>query len=160
MIHLKNEGWVQDEKTVFIFDEAQRSYRDEKLWHIFFKSIHDFKNCRVIIFASYGSPTSLFTDGGTPIPIINAKKITLRAIEHDDKLPAAGLLFTRTELDDLVKRYSPPPLAFHQSFFDDLFHLTQGHVGAITDFIKVILAHDVGPLIDLSNNLTSFSVVS
>ena len=32
---------------------------------------------------------------------------------------------------------------FDTPFFDGLFDLTNGHVGAIVDFIKIILADDV-----------------
>ena len=56
--YLKGKGWVQGEKTVFIFDEAQLSYRDMALWVSFFKSMHFNRDRRAIVFASYGSPSS------------------------------------------------------------------------------------------------------
>ena len=131
-------------KTVFIFDEAQITYGDSDLWNNFFKSIHDYPLCRAIIFASYGSPTTRFTIQGLLILIHDRKRVTLRAIQHDDNLPAAGVLFTRKEFNDLVAvMYPSPEYVFDASFFDSLFNLTEGHVGAIVDFMRVILSDDV-----------------
>lgn len=141
---LERLGWVKENKSVIIFDEAQVSYGDADLWNNFFKSIHEYPFCRVIIFASYGSPTIQIKIRGTPIIIPDKQKVTLRAIRHNDNLPAAGLLFTRTEFNDLVSvMYSPPEYVFDISFFDNLFNLTEGHIGAITDFIRIILADNV-----------------
>ena len=33
------EGWVQGDKTVFIFDDVQATYEDSDLWREFFKEI-------------------------------------------------------------------------------------------------------------------------
>ena len=108
-MQLKLRGWVVQKKTVFIFDEAQTSYGDPDLWNNFFKSIHEYPHCRSIIFASYGSTTTRFTIRGTPILIPDRKRVTLRAIQHDDNLPAAGVLFTRKEFNDLVAVMYPSP---------------------------------------------------
>ncbi len=141
---LKRRGWVEQNETVFIFDEAQVSYGDADLWNNFFKSIHEYPRCRAIIFASYGSPTTRIKIRGTSIFIPDQRRVTLRAIQHEDNLPAAGLLFTRMEFNDLVSvMYPSPEYAFDTSFFDSLFNLTEGHVGAIVDFIGIILADDV-----------------
>src|ERR1700742_2120354 len=56
--YLERKGWIQMERTVFIFDEAQLSYTDWDLWIGFLKSMHDFKDRRAIAFVSYGSPAS------------------------------------------------------------------------------------------------------
>ena len=86
----------------------------------------------------------MFEIQGTPIIIPDQQRVTLRAIRHDDNLPAAGLLFTRMEFNDLVSvMYPSSEYAFDISFFDSLFNVTEGHVGAIIDFIRVILADDV-----------------
>lgn len=141
---LKRLGWVEQNKTVFIFDEAQVSYGDSDLWNNFFKSIHEYPRCRAIIFASYGSPTAPITIRGTSILIHDVRRVTLRAIQHDDNLPVAGVLFTRKEFNDLVAvMYPSPEYVFDASFFDSLFNLTEGHVGAIVDFMQIILSDDV-----------------
>jgi hypothetical protein len=143
-IELQRRGWVEENKSVIILDEAQVSYSDADLWKNFFKSIHEYPFCRVIIFASYGNPTTQIEIRGTPIIIPDKQRVTLRAIRHNDNLPAAGLLFTRTEFNDLVSvMYSPPEYVFDISFFDSLFNLTEGHIGAITDFIRIILTDNV-----------------
>ena len=138
---------LRDEKkpTVFIFDEAQVSYDDTVLWNNFFKSIHEYPLVRAILFASYGSPTTCITLRDTIAMIIpDRQRITLRAIRQEDGLPAAGLLFTRMEFNDLVSvMYPSSEYAFDISFFDNLFDITEGHVGAIVDFMRIILAHDV-----------------
>ena len=133
--------------TVFIFDEAQLTYVDGDLWSRFFKSMRDHKNRRAIIFTSFGSPSSRITIAGFPIHLSDHQRVTLRAVQHDDNLPPVGLFFTRTEFNDLVSlRYPSANYPFHTSFLDRIFDITNGHVGAIVDFIGTILAHDVSPL--------------
>jgi hypothetical protein len=139
------KGWVQHAKTVFVFDEAQASYEDGDLWNNFFKSIQNYHNCRAIVFASYGSASSRLIILGTPIDIMDAQRVTLRALQHKDDLPPVGLFFTRMEFDDLVsKLYPSTKYRFDTSFFNALFDLTEGHVGAIHGFMTIILGHEVG----------------
>lgn len=150
------KGWVKGNNTVFVFDEAQLSYCDGDLWNNFFKAIDqdvdpsdpNDENIRAIIFASYGSPTTRFTIEGTPIVLDDAQRVTLRSIQHDDDLPPIGLFFSQAEFGDLVsKRYPSSNFSFHASFFDRVYDLTQGHIGAVKDLIKVVLAHSVSPLL-------------
>ena len=85
---------------------------------------------------------------GGPIIIPDERRVTLRAIQQEDSLPPAGLLFSRVEFDNLVSTmYPSPKYSFDKSFFDELFDLTDGHVGAITDFMRIIPAHEVGPIL-------------
>ena len=144
--YLKQQGWDELNKTVFIFDQAQETYNDPTLWNAFFKSMHDFRNCRAIIFASYGSPTLRFNIGPYLMIIPHFQRVTLRHIDHKDDLPPVGLLFTRSEFDDLVAmQYPPPNFCFDLSFFDGVFGITNGHVGAIQCFINIVVADDVSP---------------
>jgi len=77
--------------------------------------------------------------------IMDAQRVTLRAVEHKDNLPPVGLFFTRMEFDDLVsKLYPSTEYRFDASFFNALFDLTEGHVGAIHGFMTIILGHEVG----------------
>ena len=153
------KGWIENQKSVFIFDEAQLSYVDGEFWNNFFKSIHIYSNCRAIAFMSYGSPATRIMIQGTPIIIPDERRVTLRAIQHKDGLPCAGLFFSRVEFDNLVSTmYPSPKYLFDKSFFDGLFDLTDGHVGAITEFIHIILAHEVGPVFpDPCHDLKSYS---
>jgi len=152
-VYLQEEGWVPGKKTVFIFDEAQLTYGDFYLWGEFFKNLGGHNDLFAIAFASYGSPTS--HQGGetsdsdleiqsTPFVLSDSQRVTLRPIDHGDGSNAVGLLFNRTEFDDLVgKRYPPSEFPFDPSLFDGVFDLTGGHVGAILDFLNIIIAHDV-----------------
>ena len=140
--YLEALGWVKLEQTVFIFDEAQLSYRDGALWNNFFKSMTRFKQRRAIAFASYGSPSSHVTIAGTPIFIEDAQRVTLRPIQHDDDIAPVGLFFTRTEFDDVIRNeYRMNRL--DSSFLNNVFDLTGGHVGAFLDLIKIIVNHNV-----------------
>ena len=52
--------------------------------------------------------------------------------------------FTRSEFDDLVIRHYPSSkFCFHSSFLEAVFNITNGHVGAIHNFINIIIADDV-----------------
>jgi hypothetical protein len=137
--------WNRSEKTVFIFDDAQVTYNDVGLWNNLFKGIKDyFPYRRAIAFASYGSPSLVFTIKGTPNFVADTARVSLLPTAHDDNLPAAGLLFTRAEFDELVsKQYSSPEYYFDPSFFDMVFRITEGHVGAMSSFIKIILESNV-----------------
>jgi hypothetical protein len=150
--YLQHEkGWVQGEKTVFIFDEAQLSYEDIDLWGEFFKNIESYDDLFAIAFASYGSPTSSLSSPNSspriqfiPFSVSDTQRVTLRPIDHGDGLDPVGLLFSRMEFDELVsKQFSSPEHYFHSSFLDEVFNLSGGHVGAIHDFVRIIMAHDV-----------------
>ena len=130
---------------VFIFDEAQVTYNDGNLWNDFFKSINQYPCCCVIVFTSYGNPsTRISTKQGISMIIPNQQRVTLCPIQHMDNLPAVGLFFTQMEFDNLVSLlYPSPDYFFDVSFLNALFNITQGHVGAIIDFIWIILTDDV-----------------
>ena len=79
----------------------------------------------------------------TQFLVDDSQRVTLRPIDSDG-LGAVGLLFSRKEFDDLVcKKFPSRDYHFHPSFFNAVFNLTDGHVGAIHDFVKIIAAHDV-----------------
>ena len=73
----EQKGWISTEDTVFIFDEAQGSYKDVELRNDLFKCIHGYPDRRAIAFASYGSP-SLFIDiQGTRIFVAFRARVSL-----------------------------------------------------------------------------------
>ena len=140
----KQKGWIPKENTVFIFDEAQESYKDGELWNDLFKCIHDYPERRAIAFASYGSPSSITKMQGTPIFVTPRARIGLLPITDEDNLPAAGLLFSHIEFDELVsKHFSDPEHHFHPSILEMVFKITDGHVGAIYSILHIILGSDV-----------------
>ena len=152
----QKKSWVQGKKTIFIFDEAQFSYEDSSLWGEFFKELPNYDDQFAIAFASYGSPTSSVNLGNgsstsvsnfgtqsTPFSVDDWQRVTLCPIDSDG-IGAVGLLFSRMEFDDLVcKKFPSPDYYFHSSFFDAVFNLTDGHAGAIRDFVNTIAGLDV-----------------
>ena len=72
------------------------------------------------------------------------KRVTLEALDHGDDLQSAGLLFNQEEIGDLVHRkYPSSRFVFEPSFFDTLFNISDGHVGAFCDFVRAICGHGV-----------------
>lgn len=141
--YLKHEKhWVEGKNTVFIFDEAQMSYTDGALWSDFFKCMRDHLDRRAIAFASFGSASSIILIQGTPVFIADEARITMLPMAHDD-LPPVGLFFNQAEFDELVQQYPSPEYHFHPSFLQTVFRITQGHVGAMCDVIKIVLSYDV-----------------
>jgi len=140
----KRKGWIPGEDTVFIFDEAQVFNKDVELWNELFQCIHDYPDRRAIAFASYGSSSSLIDIQGIPIFIPSAARVSLLPTAHEDNLPAAGLLFTPAEFNELVsKQYPDPEHHFDRFFLDMVFAITQGHVGAVYSFLNIILGSNV-----------------
>ena len=73
--------------------------------------------------------------------LMDKQRVTLRAIDHFDGLPAVGLLLSQEEMAGLVSvRYSSHHY-FDPSFFDSVFQITGGHIGAICDFLEIVAAH-------------------
>jgi len=145
---LGHMGWVRDQQAVFIFDEAQLTYRDGDLWGNFFKAILLYSKCRAIAFASYGSPASRVNMAGTPFFIMDTQRITLRPTQHDDDIAPVGLLFTQPEFDQLVAKLYPGN-RFHTSLLSHAFEITGGHIGALCDLFNIILSHRVCMLLML-----------
>ena len=147
----QDHGLDYRNETVFIFDEAQSTYTDTNLWNDLFKCINNYPQFRVILFSRYGSPTTRYDIvQGTPIIIPDQQRVSLRHIEHGDNLPAVGLFFTRTEFDKLVSTLYTPESSFDPSFLNTLFDITSGHVGAIIDFMRIVLADDVRGILCIS----------
>jgi hypothetical protein len=140
----RRKRWVLEKKTVFIFNDAQMSYNDRQLWNDFFKTMHGYDKRRAIAFTSYGSPTSRVCKQGTPLEWSDGQTMILRPLHHGDGLPPVGLLFSREEFDDLISKHYPSQgYYFDSSFFDSVFSLTGGHVGAVLGFMMAIVSHDV-----------------
>ena len=140
----ERKGWIPGEDMVFIFDEAQMSYKDGELWNELFKGIHECRDLRAIAFASYGSPSPSIDIAGTPIFVPSEARVSLLPTAHNDNLPAAGLLFTPAQFDELVsKQYPDSEYHFHPSFLDTVYEITEGHVGAIYSFLNIILGSEV-----------------
>ena len=139
------KNMVAGDGSVLVFDEAQSTYWDSGLWNSLFKPIIA-KECenRAIVFASYGSATSAPGIAGTNMIIPLRNKVTLRPIDHHDQTKPIGLFLTHTEFLDFVRtRYPSNRCKFDTTFFEWTFNVTAGHVGAITDLLRMISAQTV-----------------
>ena len=132
---------VPGDGTIIILDEAQASYWDGGLWQSLFKQICS-KECdnRAIVFTSRGSPTSVAEEemAHTPVPIPLRNKVTLRPIDHKDGTTPIGLFLTHSEFDSFVEKLSKtlPFASFDETFYDWVYNVTAGHVGAARDVIN------------------------
>jgi hypothetical protein len=133
--------WDFDEGSVLIVDEAQTSYWDYDFWsHI--KAMGPQSLYRIITFASYGSvgPNTFDPSAHYIVPI---QSLGLRPFDHGDGV-AVGLLLTRSELDDFAQKRNRGH-RFDTSFFDCIFDLSNGHIGACEELMRVVCVHSVCP---------------
>lgn len=75
--YLEKKGWALDRNTLFIFDDAQASFKDTYLWGHFFKSVHQWNNLWATAFSSYGTPSPRISVPGMLIQWNNSQKVTL-----------------------------------------------------------------------------------
>jgi hypothetical protein len=152
---LTKKGFNNNGPNIIIIDEAQLTYWDSAFWNSFLKQITPTSSNRVILFASYGSPTGTVTAEGT-LMIPDRYRIDLRPINHGDGVTPAGLFLTTDEFADVVgKRY--PTGRFEKDFLDYVLRVTAGHVGAVTDLLGIVYGHDVSLRIKLQHSLTIIS---
>ena len=156
-----------DENTVVIIDEGQTTYKNTGFWALL-KQMDNSTKFRIIIFTSYGSGTSNLPGSdsapgsdaaSTPFPLDDRQQVSLRPVEHPDGLPSAGLYLREDEFTIYISEKSYQQ-TFDEEFLKMIFHIASGHVGAITEVLQIISAHEVR-LWDASNHcLITFSVLS
>jgi hypothetical protein len=88
---------------------------------------------------------------GTLIDLNDMQRVTLKAIPYNDNLPPVGLCFTEDEMDELISVLCPGRHYFHERFFRSLLLATGGHVGALCDFMRIIVVCSASDLDDQSN---------
>ena len=143
----ENEKVRTIDDTVLILDEAQTTYEDKDFWTRFKNP--DFEKMRVVAFASHGSSGHTGPNNLSPIWIASEQRVGLARLDCGDG-NLVGLLFTRDELDALVKlRFHDK--GFSDSFIDAVFDMTNGHVGACEDLMRTVVAHEVMNPFLLSN---------
>jgi len=129
-----------------IIDEGQSSYWDQGFYMEFIKYIEPYVPCRVVIFVGYGSVTNQvdFEGGGTydttPIVIPPCQRITLRPSD-DNPL---GLLLGQDEYQEMYEKFYPP-IQLEDELRRSIYHITDGHAGAIHDLFILISRHEVRP---------------
>jgi hypothetical protein len=128
--------------NIIIIDEAQLTYWDIEFWINFLKPIAPSSSDRIILFASYGSPTGYVTEEGALAYIPDHRRVSLWPVDHKDGITPAGLFLTAEEFTDVVvKAYPTGP--FEEDFLDYVLLFTAGHVGAVTDLLAAVRAHSV-----------------
>ena len=138
--------------NTIIIDEAQLTYWDTGLWNDFLKYITKESQDRVILFASYGSPTFRVSAEGTSMILPKFNRIGLRPEDHKDGIAPAGLLLTREEFTEMVGRVNQAGI-LADDFLDYVFRVTAGHTGAVVDLLRAVLAHDVSLRVQLQHSL-------
>lgn len=128
-----------DGVAFLLFDEGQDSYDDHLLWNGFLKGVGDgfYHRYRVILFCSYGSPSSrpVPHDIGKPLELRDAARISLWPREQ--LKGSIGILLKRSEFDEVVSRFERR-LNLHPDLLDLIFDWTVGHAGAVIEMLRMI----------------------
>lgn len=130
-----------NKELVFLFDEAQQSYSDLKLWLGFIKT----QSCatsgpRICLFSSYGSPATGPTHnphGSTPIHFGASKRVSI-SVSSNPLAPNIGLFYSKEEFNDVIRLRCADPiqkLAIDPAASDYLYSITNGHPGAVTSLL-------------------------
>lgn len=140
--------FVMDGQYALILDEGQQTYLDIGLWLdlIKYQSGRNF-GPMICVFTCYGSPTAgpdSMNTSGSPLAWLGPAQrvsITPSAIKHS---PNIALFYSRTEFDDVVRRYCSqedenPRLNLDTTAQDYLFNLTNGHPGAVRGMLDMLL---------------------
>lgn len=146
------DKYKPDGPNVIIIDEAQLTYWDTGFWNSFLKMIIPENLDRVILFASYGSPSGRISVEGTPMVVEDHCRVSLQPVDHGDGIPPAGLLLMPDEFADMVGR-SFPTERFEADFLRYVFRVTAGHTGAVRDLLRIVMADDVSLHIKLQHSL-------
>jgi len=141
---IKTFPFTDRANTYLLFDNGQNTYWDGELWEYFFKDdiVLRGRGPFVILFCSYGSPTSrpVHYDCGTPLTLVRCARMTLRAdtCHHADHGPI-GLLLSRPEFEEVIYRFKGPycvAVCLDDDLRELLFDWTLGHVGAVVDILS------------------------
>jgi hypothetical protein len=128
----------RDSIAFLLFDDGQDTYCDPYLWNSFIKEVGDGKYpyYRVVMFCSYGSPSSqpVSYKIGTPPILHAAARISLRPVEGGSSI---GILLQWSEFLEVVSR-SERPLNVHPDLLSMVFDWTVGHVGAVVELLRQI----------------------
>ena len=136
-LRIADPAFPRQSITFLLIDEGQDTYSDPIFWNSFIKEVGDgiYPYYRVILFCSYGSPSShpVDYDIGSP-PVLRATaRISLWPVEG--KSP--GILLQWSEFVEVVS-LSERPLNVHPDLLNLIFDWTVGHVGAVIELLRLI----------------------
>ena len=154
LVKKRNKGFSSPEQdscdlssdTVILVDEAQKSYTDEVLWNTVLKErqattcVYNFRLC---LFCSYGNPnTGLDETFFTPVNLSHGKRISLTPQSLQGS-PSIGLFYDKEEFKDAVSRLlafqCPEEFSFDEDAQDYIFTLSNGHPGAVSSIVNILL---------------------
>lgn len=101
-----NSDNLLEKDLVFLFDEAQQSYSDLKLWLGIIKT----QSCstsgpRICLFSSYGSPATgptQYPHGSTPIHFGASQRVSI-SVSSNPYAPNIGLFYNKEESNDVIR---------------------------------------------------------
>jgi hypothetical protein len=125
-----------------LFDEGQESYEDRPFWNDFIKRVCDghYHLYRIVLFCSYGSPTSRPVPhrAGTPLTSIVLRDTARISLWPRNGIEGSiGILLNRSEFNDVVSRIERP-INLHPDLLDLIFAWTVGHAGAVVAILETI----------------------
>jgi hypothetical protein len=131
----QNDWWRM--QVLLIIDEAQGSYEYISLWNDLIKGLSPTSGPLIALFSSYGSPSNLpLGDARTPTPIYFRPDQRI-SIRRSSQNPNLALLFSQTELSDVVERVCKFHSRHGQAFLlspeliDYVWKITNGHPAGV-----------------------------
>ncbi len=137
-------GNLINSNVVFLFDEAQQSYHDSRLWLGLIKT----QSCRsngprICLFSSYGSPATGPTEypyGSTPIHLGAPQRVSITVSRIPDS-PKISLFYNEAEFEEVVGQHCSNPtkkFTMDSAACEYLYSITSGHPGAVTSLLGYI----------------------
>lgn len=131
---------------VFLFDEAQQSYQDSRLWLGIIKaqSLRP-SGPKICLFSSYGSPATgptQYPHGSTPIHFGAEQRVSI-SVSTIPTAPNICLFYNEEEFSEVVRLRCAGPthkFAIDPTAIDYLYLITNGHPGAVTSILGYLFS--------------------
>lgn len=131
---------------VFLFDEAQQSYQDSRLWLGIIKSQSlRPSGPKICLFSSYGSPATgptQYPHGSTPIHFGAEQRVSI-SVSSIPGAPSICLFYNEEEFSEVVRLRCAGPthkFAMDPNAIDYLYLITNGHPGAVTSLLGYLFS--------------------
>lgn len=129
----------QGKAIYLLFDDAQDTYRELRLWAGLFKEVQSYP-FHIALFCSYGTPSAHPHEGTYANMLLHdQQRVTLRPREKDprDDFDPIGLLFTIEEFNEAVTNFAGP-LRICPDLKKHIYEWSAGHAGAAIDLLRII----------------------
>ena len=132
---------------VFLFDEAQQSYQDSRLWLGIIKTQSgESSGPKICLFASYGSPATgptQYPHGSTPIHFGAEQRVSI-SVSSTSSGPNICLFYNKKEFREVMRlrcaNHPTHKLAIDPAASDYLYSITNGHPGAVTSLLGYLFS--------------------